>query len=111
MPYRERLSADQVMVNELRRWLGKAPLYWETGHVGQEPKPPREACGNYLARERYSRLARPDCDRCGGGGLYDGWQLDMRCSCMGIAPKGNRGSGRHPHVKTLFAFSPKGPRP
>ena len=92
------LTDAQRLVNRVRILMGKDPLY--------APAAPPEPCGSYLSREVLCRLADPDCTRCGGSGYFDGWELDERCPCTGLRPKGKRGSGRHPHVWRML-FQPR----
>ncbi len=87
------LSPEQIVVDLVRFYLGKGPLYAKAADAE------REAHGTYPSRERLSRLASPDCKRCSGSGYYDGWETDERCPCTGLPPKGKRGSGAHPDTQ------------
>lgn len=82
------LTPEQQVVDRVRIYLGMRPLYATTHE-------PRSAHGGYLWKEVLCRLAKPDCTRCGGSGYFDGWDLDERCPCTGLPPKGKRGTGRH----------------
>lgn len=78
-------------VDLVRSLIGLRPLY--------APSPSKhmslQACGQYLSLELLARRARPDCDRCGGSGYFDGDQSDMRCECTG-APQRAQPRGRAP---------------
>ena len=75
------LTENQVFVDALRGALGLQPLYRQR---------PDEPCGPYVSRERYRRLAKPDCKTCGGSGYYDGWICDARCACTGLPQRDTR---------------------
>lgn len=95
-----KLTEEQLLVNRVRVALGKDPLYMVgLGRDATEP------AGGYLWKEVLCKLANPDCARCGGAGYYDGWDLDERCPCTGLPPKGKRGTGKHsvgPEQRRLF---------
>ena len=82
------LTPEQQCVEFVRRALGKPPLY-------STPREPYVPSGSYLWKEMLCKLAQPDCKRCGGSGYFDGWDLEERCPCTGLPPKGKRGTGRH----------------
>ena len=73
---RRPLTQDQHMVNALRVWLGKRPLY-----LYESPEGPY---GSYISREALRQKADPNCHRCLGSGYYDKWVLDDRCPCTGL---------------------------
>ncbi len=84
------LSEQQYFVNCLRSVLGKAPLYSEL-----EGKNNRlEACGSYVSKEIYCKLADPACKRCGGSGYYAAEQEEQTCNCTGLPRRMGSGQGR-----------------
>jgi len=87
------LTSDHYLVNAIRAFLGKAPLYVQDGEV---PKKHRRENHQYVKLERYSQCANSSCLRCGGSGYYDGEELGMACPCTGIAQREKRGESKVP---------------
>ena len=51
---------------------------------------------SYVRAEALARASDPNCQHCGGYGYYDGWRLDLRCSCTGLEQRRSRANrGEH----------------
>ena len=93
MPTPLTLTEAQVLVNLIREFLGKAPLY---GREGFQKPAKKEPTGLYVLLEMRSQRADRDCKRCGGAGYYDGEDLGMVCPCTGLKPRAKRNQSTAP---------------